>query len=536
MKRFRLCALWMAVAVLLLTCCAFSGAARADEAETVLASGNIGGITWRILSRFDPINATVKRLVISGSGAIPDYALDSCNGKTLAPWFQIDEGKYLRGIEIGNGITRIGEYAFSPVRVAYCNTIDMVVIPDSVTEIGEGAFLNQDHLLKAKVPDSVKTLGKGAFSHKTTLVCSSGSAAFAFAQQNTYPNPVELTDLEVGLTLGPNHEKQATISRGEEIAYHVTCSAPGVTPTITTSPAGCLEVDTEKQVLRARTGENIYNGPTVTVTASAHGAQATCTVYIRKVYTVHLWEGEYEKDLGTVTYNEGSSYEPDYTLTRPGYVLRGWYTMKKIWQSSAGCFVLEFTRVTSVSDGDCELFCFWDKATAENAFANAVIAAIPDQTYTGKALKPAVTVTLNGKTLVKGTDYTLSYKNNKKPGEATVLIRGAGDYKGSEATATFRIAPAGTSISSLKNNAKKTVTVKWKKGKAGSGYQIQYSLKKNMKSAKSVTVKGLKTTSAKISKLKKGKTYYFRIRVFTTVNGSKLYSEWSSVKKIKVSK
>ena len=34
------------------------------------------------------------------------------------------------------------------------------------------------------------------------------------------------------------------------------------------------------------------------------------------------------------------------------------------------------------------------------------------QTYTGKALKPAVTVTLNGKTLKKGTDYTVSYKNN----------------------------------------------------------------------------------------------------------------------------
>ena len=57
-----------------------------------------------------------------------------------------------------------------------------------------------------------------------------------------------------------------------------------------------------------------------------------------------------------------------------------------------------------------------------------------------------------------------------------------------------------------------------------------------MKSAKSVMVEGRKTTSAKISKLKKGKTYYVRIRVCTTVNGKTLYSKWSAVKKIKLTK
>ena len=63
---------------------------------------------------------------------------------------------------------------------------------------------------------------------------------------------------------------------------------------------------------------------------------------------------------------------------------------------------------------------------------------VKDQTYTGKALKPAVTVKYGSKTLKQGTDYTVSYKNNVKPGTATVTVTGKGDYTGS-AKATFRI-------------------------------------------------------------------------------------------------
>ena len=57
-----------------------------------------------------------------------------------------------------------------------------------------------------------------------------------------------------------------------------------------------------------------------------------------------------------------------------------------------------------------------------------------------------------------------------------------------------------------------------------------------MSGAKTLIVKKLKTTSAKIKNLKKGKTYYVRIRVYKTVKNKKLYSKWSPVKKVKVTK
>lgn len=69
---------------------------------------------------------------------------------------------------------------------------------------------------------------------------------------------------------------------------------------------------------------------------------------------------------------------------------------------------------------------------------NATVSTIKDQTYTGKALKPSVTVKLNGKTLKNGTDYTVSYKNNTKVGTATVTITGKGNYTGT-ITKTFKI-------------------------------------------------------------------------------------------------
>ncbi len=61
-----------------------------------------------------------------------------------------------------------------------------------------------------------------------------------------------------------------------------------------------------------------------------------------------------------------------------------------------------------------------------------------DQTYTGNAIQPSFTVTYNNKTLVKGTDYTVSFKNNVNIGTATVIITGKGNFEGNKEI-TFKI-------------------------------------------------------------------------------------------------
>ena len=147
-------------------------------------------------------------------------------------------------------------------------------------------------------------------------------------------------------------------------------------------------------------------------------------------------------------------------------------------------------------------------------------------TYSGSAKKPSVTVKdASGETLKNGTDYTVSYKNNKNVGTATATVTFKGNYSGSKKL-NFTIKPKTTSLSKLTAGSKQ-LKVTWKKNSSVSGYQIQYSTSKKFLGAKTVTVKSYKTTSSTLKSLKAKKTYYVRIRTYKTVNGKKVYSDWS---------
>ena len=163
--------------------------------------------------------------------------------------------------------------------------------------------------------------------------------------------------------------------------------------------------------------------------------------------------------------------------------------------------------------------------------SDITIAAIGNRAYTGKAIEPNVTAKYGAVKLKKGTDYTLSYKNNTAIGTATVTVKGKGNYSGSRKV-TFRIIPKATALSGL-TAGKKKITVRWKKANGVTGYQIAYSLKSNFSSAKTKTVSSAKTAKLTLSGLKAGKTYYIRIRTYKSVGGKKYPSAWSKSMKIK---
>ncbi len=159
---------------------------------------------------------------------------------------------------------------------------------------------------------------------------------------------------------------------------------------------------------------------------------------------------------------------------------------------------------------------------------------VSNKTYTGKALKPAPTVTLDGKTLKSGTDYTAAYKNNKKCGKATVTVTGKGDYEGSK-SGSFIIKPAKMTAKKLTSPKAKTIKLTWKKAKGGvTGYKVQIALdKKFKKSAKTYTVKKAAATSKTIKKLKSKKTYFVRVSAYKKVGKTTYAGGWSKVKKVK---
>jgi surface protein len=156
-------------------------------------------------------------------------------------------------------------------------------------------------------------------------------------------------------------------------------------------------------------------------------------------------------------------------------------------------------------------------------------------TYTGKALKPTVSVKDSNGKKINSKYYTVTYKNNKKVGKATLTIKFRNGYVGT-ITKTFKINPKATSLKKATSAKTKTIAVKWKKqATQTTGYEIQYSTssKFTKKATKTATVKSAKTTSTTIKKLSAKKKYYVRIRTYKTVDGKKYYSDWSKALSVK---
>lgn len=117
----------------------------------------------------------------------------------------------------------------------------------------------------------------------------------------------------------------------------------------------------------------------------------------------------------------------------------------------------------------------------------------------------------------------------------TVVVSGGSpDIYASDFTKINEGADA-TTLKSVKGGSKK-LTVKWKKQKTATGYQIQYATSKSFKKARTVTISKKNTVSQNIKKLKAGKKYYVRIRTYKTQKGIKMYSKWSGTKYAKTRK
>ena len=96
--------------------------------------------------------------------------------------------------------------------------------------------------------------------------------------------------------------------------------------------------------------------------------------------------------------------------------------------------------------------------------------------------------------------------------------------------------PNKVKLLSVVNKKEKKIKATWKRDKTAAGYELVYSQKRSFKNAKRVIVKSNKTVSTTIKKLKKGKTYYVKVRAYKKVNGKKIYGSYSSAKKVIVKK
>ncbi|MFQ7010539.1 MAG: leucine-rich repeat domain-containing protein, partial [Oscillospiraceae bacterium] len=144
---------------------------RRRGSGTCGAEGDGSNLTWTLDSE--------GVLTISGSGAMHDYDYSS-------PWHE--SGNQIQSVFMANGVTSIGNFAFSE-----CTSLTSMTIPDSVTCIGNCAFDSCTSLTSVTIPDSVTSIGVYAFCACTSLksvtipdsVTSIGDYAFSYCTSLT---------------------------------------------------------------------------------------------------------------------------------------------------------------------------------------------------------------------------------------------------------------------------------------------------------------------------------------------------------------
>ena len=229
------------------------------------------------------------------------------------------------------------------------------------------------------------------------------------------------------------------------------------------------------------------------------------------------------------------------TTLKPGYV---WYTIAIHEKGEDGWITTGDSIMINITNKDKPTYSYEDSKVSsdEHPKPNVTPSTAPtikavslsktSCTYDGKVKNPTIKVyNTEGKQL-SSKYYTVSKPSGRKNvGKYKYTITFKNGYKGKK-TLYFTINPKPTKLTSLKKGSKR-FTAKWKKVSAqASGYQIRYSMKSSMAKSKILTVKNYKTTSKKITRLKKKKKYYVKIRTYKTVSKAKYYSGWSRKKTV----
>ena len=206
--------------------------------------------------------------------------------------------------------------------------------------------------------------------------------------------------------------------------------------------------------------------------------------------------------------------------TRTGYSFGGWYSDSKYQ-----------TRVTQIAQGSVGNKTLYAKWTPTKYNIRYVLNG-------GKAKGNPTSYTITSKSITlknptrKGYTFSGWYSDSKYRTKVTKISNGSTGKKTLYAKWTKVTKPSKVNLKSAKNSGKNKLSVSYASVKKASGYQIAYST--SSKFTKSTT----KYTSSKtIGKLKKGKTYYVKVRAYRKDStGAKVYGSYSKVIKVKIKK
>ena len=278
------------------------------------------------------------------------------------------------------------------------------------------------------------------------------------------------------------------------------------------------------------------NGKVETKCSVCGNVSKTTTVYYPKTIklskTAYIYNGKVQTPSVTVKDSKGNTLkkDTDYTVKySDGRKNTGKYTVTITFKGKySGTKTLSYnilpskTSKISITSATTSLKATWKKVTGATGYKVELLNS------KGKAVKTVTTtkLTYTFKKLSKVTTYKVRVTAYKTIDKKAV-------YSTASTTVTTSTAPAAATLSKVTAGSKQA-TVAWKTVSGASGYEVQYSTSSKFKSAKTATVKKGTTAKTTIKSLTKGKTYYFKVRAYKTVDGAKVYGAWSAVKSAKI--
>ena len=527
--------------------CAFMGCSSLTSVTICKNVTNIGGSVFEGCSNLANITVDSKNNDYSSENGV----LFNKNKSELLVY---PAGNSRKEYSIPDSVTTIGYYAFG-----YCTNLTSIIIPDSVTSMDNDAFTNCSKLVNITIPKNVTRIPMHAFYNCLNLTsitipksittidiyaflsCSNLKNVYYTGSANDWAE-IEigghnscLTDATIHFNFDPNHKHSYTSTITEQPTCTedgiktFKCSECGDTYTETIPATGHTEV-IDKAVPATCTTNGKSEGSHCSVCGEVIKAQKVIKATGHKFGSWSTTKSATCIESGTQT-RKCSACGKTETKTIPatGHKSSNWIVDKSAAIGVKGSKHKECTVCGKVLE-TAEI----PALSKQNISSATVKLSATSYTYNGKAKKPSVKVKLGSKTLKNGTDYTVSYSNNKNIGTATVKIVGKGDYAGTIGK-TFKISPVKMSISKLRAKSK-AFKASWAKNDKATGYEIQYGTDSKFKSAKKVAITKKTTTAKTITKLKAKKKYFVRMRIYTTVNGKKYYGAWSAVKTVTAKK
>ena len=360
----------------------------------------------------------------------------------------------------------------------------------------------------------------------SSIVLNSEYHGYINRKNNTVTSPakdvIEALMKPYGKKADLNCSSSVTIVAGQSKNIGASSSTSGAVLTYKSTTPSICTVDKNGNVTAFKTGTGY-----VTVTASANGYNSVSKdvkiVVSKKSLnnglltlseTSYVYDGTYKKPAATVTFGGKVLQEgKDYTISYRNNLNVG------------------VTTVIATGMGDYTGYTSKNFTITKRAMAGGTVSVASSVSFTGSNITPSVTVKVAGRTLTSGTDYTVSYSNNKNVGKATVKITGKGNYSGS-LNAKFDIVPAKQQIQKLETKYK-GFYIDWAQKGSATGYDVEYSVNANMSGAVSKHLTANKPDTLTVNGLSGDKTYYVRVRSYTNVNGKVYYGAWSDVKSIK---